>query len=64
MDVKEKKLCLKVARLCTKGRIRSLHPITNPYNAESFVAEIEVGDSKDWEENHRRSYLGGNSTLL
>jgi hypothetical protein len=44
---RERKLCLKIAELCGDGKIRSLHPVTNPYNRESFTAEIEVGTLKD-----------------
>jgi hypothetical protein len=58
LSAEERKICSKVARLCATGKIRSLHPINNPYNRESYIAEMEVGSVKDWAENRARPYSG------
>jgi hypothetical protein len=57
----EKQLCLKIARWCATGKIRSIHRIDNPHNKRSYIVELEVGSVADWVENRRRAYFGGTS---
>jgi hypothetical protein len=45
--VEKRKLCLKIAKFCGSGQIRSLHAIDNLYNCKTFIAEVEVGSLMD-----------------
>ena len=62
-EEKQRKLCLKIAKLCGGGKIWEMHLIGNKYDCGTFMAEIEVGTRKDWEKNHRRPYQERRSIL-
>src|SRR4051794_41051228 len=48
---KERELCLKIAGLCSGGKIRSI--IYHRYEGGLFI-EVEVETRMDWAENHER----------